>query len=74
MLKSSRAFIANNGGLLLLDGLALYFSIQSRDRIATLQLLREYETSYPTGYGKQILTKTVAFLPQAAKDWLQELY
>ena len=74
MLKSSRLFIANNGGLLLLDGLALYFSIQFRDRIATLQLLREYETSYPAGYGKQILTKTVAFLPQEAKDWLQELY
>ena len=74
MLKPSRKFIANNPEVLLADGLSLYFSILNRDEIATLQLLRQYEISYPAGYGKQVVTKTLAFLGEDAKTWLRGLY
>lgn len=73
MIKSSRQFIVNNPGILLSDGLALYFSIVEEDELAVMQLLREYETSYPVGYGKQVLNKTLAFLPEESKNWLRSL-
>jgi hypothetical protein len=73
-MSAIRKFTMQNGPLVLTDGIALYLSINARDEIATRQLLREYEISYPSGYGKQVLVKTVALLDDAAKYWLRELY
>jgi hypothetical protein len=63
-----------NGRLALSDGIALYLAIERRDDIAVRQLLREYEVSYPMGYGKQVATKTIMLLNDAARGWLKELY
>lgn len=69
-----RRFIVEDGELLLTDALALYLAIVSRDDIATRQLLREYETQYTLGYGKQVLMKTCNLLSDNCKDWLRQMY
>ena len=69
-----RRFVAQNPELLLRDGIALFVSIVSQDEIGVRQLLREYETSYPAGYGKHVTTKTVMLLNDKQKNWLRELY
>ena len=74
MIRTSRRFALANPELLLIDGLSLYFAILNHDEIAFRQLVREYETSYPKGYGKQVLTKVLAFLPDEYRGWLRDLY
>ncbi len=54
--------------------MALWLAIDSQDEIAVRQLLREFEASYPVGYGKQVTVKTLALLSPADKEWLRELY
>lgn len=71
---NTRRFTIQNPELLLRDGIALYLAIKSRDEIAVRQLLREYETSYPAGYGKQVTLKTLPLLNAPSKEWLKELY
>lgn len=73
-MRNPRRFVAQNPELLLRDGLALYVAIGERDEIGVRQLLREYETSYPVGYGKQVATKTVMLLNDEQKNWLKCLY
>jgi hypothetical protein len=73
-MRSSRKFVAQNPRLLLRDGMALFLSISEEDEIATRQLLREYETSYPAGYGKHVTLKTVLLLSAEQKEWLREMY
>ena len=74
MIRTSRRFALANPELLLIDGLSLYFAILNQDEIAFRQLVREYETSYPKGYGKQVLTKVLALLPDEYREWLRDLY
>lgn len=57
-----------------MDGLALWLAIKEEDDIAVRQLLREFESSYPKGYGKQVLVKTLPFLGKAEQGWLKTLY
>lgn len=69
-----RKFVVQNPVLLLRDGLALFLSIHDEDEIATRQLLREYETAYPTGYGRQVTVKTISLLNADQKTWLKQMY
>lgn len=71
---TTRKFTAQNPELLFRDGIALYLAIREGDEIATRQLLREYESSYPVGYGKQVAIKTIALLQPKYKEWLRALY
>jgi hypothetical protein len=71
---TTKKFVAQNPELLLQDGIAMYLAINAQDEIATRQLLREYETSYPVGYGKQVAVKTLGLLSLAQKEWLRKLY
>ena len=73
MIRSSRKFVSNNPQILVSDGLSLFFAMNDCDEIAVRQLLSEFETSYPIGYGKQVVTKTLAFCSEDARDWLRGL-
>lgn len=63
-----------NAGVILTDGIALWLAIRDKDDIAVRQLLREFESSYPLGYGKQVLVKTLPFLSKVQQGWLKSLY
>lgn len=71
---TAKKFIEYNIELVLRDAMALWLAIQSQDEIAVRQLLREFESSYPGGYGKQVTVKTLALLSAEDKEWLRELY
>ena len=74
MIRSSRKFAHANSDLLLIDGLSLYFAAKNTDEIAVRQLISEFETSYPKGYGKQVVMKVIALLPEEILEWLKSLY
>lgn len=69
-----RKFVVQNPELLLRDGIALYLAIAAEDEIGTRQLLREYETTYPQGYGRHVATKTIMLLDSDQKKWLKQMY
>lgn len=71
---NSRQFIEQNIDIAIIDAFALWLAVSSHDEIPVRQLLREFESAYPTGYGKQILIKTLPFLTFKNKEWLRELY
>jgi len=73
-MSNCRRFLELNGGVILVDGFALWLAIKELDDIAVRQLLREFESSYPKGYGKQVLVKTLPFLSRAEHGWLKSLY
>lgn len=73
-MATARKFLAQNPNLLLKDGIALFLAISSQNEIATRQLLREYETSYPPGYAKHITIKTIGLLSLKQRNWLKSLY
>lgn len=71
---NSRGFIEQNVEIAIGDALALWLAVSAQDEIPVRQLLREFESAYPVGYGKQILIKTLPFLSYEDKDWLRQLY
>lgn len=73
-MATARKFIEQNCGLVLRDAMALWLAISKRDEIPVRQLLREFESSYPAGYGKQVTVKTLALLGAEDKEWLCDLY
>jgi hypothetical protein len=73
-MSNCKKFIALNVGVALTDGLALWLAIKEMDDIAVRQLLREFESSYPKGYGKQVLMKTFSLLSRPDQCWLKTLY
>lgn len=73
-MSTCRQFLEHNPGVILKDGIALWLAIISSDEIAVRQLLREFESSYPAGYGKQITVKALAMLTANEKEWLRALY
>lgn len=73
-MSNCRKFLSLNAEVILMDGLALWLAIKEEDDIAVRQLLREFESSYPKGYGKQVLVKTLPFLGKAEQGWLKTLY
>jgi hypothetical protein len=73
-MSTCRQFLEHNPAIILKDCIALWLAISSQDEIPTRQLLREFESSYPMGYGKQIVVKTMAVLTPVEKEWLRTLY
>ena len=71
---SSRQFVEQNTKVAVTDAFALWLAVSAQDEIPVRQLLREFESAYPTGYGKQILIKTLPLLSYKDKEWLRELY
>jgi hypothetical protein len=73
-MSNCRKFLTLNTGTLLRDSLALWLAISEEDEIGVRQLLREFECSYPKGYGKQVISKTLPFVGKIQQEWLRELY
>jgi len=73
-MSNSRQFIEQNPTVAITDALALWLAIKERDEIPVRQLLREFESAYPVGYGKQMVVKMMPFLAVDDKEWLRELY
>lgn len=71
---SCRQFLEHNPSIIIKDAIALWLAIISSDEIAVRQLLREFESSYPVGYGKQITIKILTMLTAEEKEWLRALY
>jgi hypothetical protein len=71
---SAKQFIVQNADIAFLDAIALWMAIACEDELPVRQLLREFESSYPPGYGKQLSVKTLAFLTDNQKHWLRSLY
>lgn len=71
---SYRQFLEHNPDVIIKDAVALWLAIISSDEIAVRQLLREFESSYPVGYGKQITVKMLTVLTAREKEWLRALY
>lgn len=71
---NSRQFVEQNPGVVVADGFALWLAISAQDEIPVRQLLREFESAYPVGYGKYLLIKTLPLLTYQSKEWLRELY
>lgn len=73
-MSNSRQFIDQNPTVAVTDAFALWLAIREYDEIPVRQLLREFESAYPVGYGKQMMTKMLPFLSCQEKEWLRELY
>lgn len=71
--RNLKKFAIQNPEILARDGVALFLAINAEDEIGTRQLLREYETSYPPGYGKQVTSKTILLLSGQKKNWLRSI-
>jgi hypothetical protein len=56
-----------------LDGMALLVAIKSRSELGTRQLLRQFETEHPSGYGKALLLKTLPLVSPKDRDWLKSI-
>ena len=69
-----RQFAEQNPTIAITDGFALWLAISTRDEIPVRQLLREFESAYPVGYGKHMVIKTLPLLSYQSKEWLRELY
>lgn len=71
---NSRQFVEQNPTVAVTDGFALWLAITAHDEIPVRQLLREFESAYPAGYGKHMLIKMLPLLSSENKEWLRELY
>lgn len=70
----AKKFAALNPTIALRDGFALILAINASDHIACKQLLREYETSYPAGYGRYVVMKAIGLMNENQKEFLRGLY
>ena len=73
-MSSYKEFAQHNPGVILRDAVALWLAITMQDEIPVRQLLREFESSYPVGYGKQLTVKVLGMLTASEKEWLRALY
>lgn len=73
-MSNCRKFLTLNVDTLLRDALALWLAVGEEDDIGVRQLLREFECSYPKGYGKQVTVKMLPLLNKVQHEWLRTLY
>lgn len=73
MLANKKIF-TQHPELLLRDGIALFLAVNDKNELATRQLLNEWETTCPNGYGKQVVVKTLPLMSLDSRAWLKSLY
>ena len=59
---------------MLQDGLALLLAVSATNEMAVRQLLAELAVNPEEGYAKGVVLRTLAMVPQEARDWVRGLY